>query len=178
MEISQHSNTFKDIKITHGVNFHDERGSLKKTMYSDNLEDLISPIKEVLCSTSKKNVIRGLHFQKSPYEVDKLVTCIKGEILDVFVDIRKESNNFGKFGSINLNEDDKKAILIPKGYAHGYSTLSEEAIIVYLQSGNFNEDFDESINPLSLSIDWKVVSPIISKKDKNSIKFEDFKELI
>ena len=103
MDIEYFSENFKDIKITHGVNFEDERGSLKKTMYGDQLETIISPIKEVLCSTSKRNVIRGLHFQNPPYAVDKLVTCVKGEILDVFLDLRKSSKSFGKYCSLKLN---------------------------------------------------------------------------
>tara|TARA_Y100000389_G_scaffold33875_1_gene28832 strand:+ start:2611 stop:3147 length:537 start_codon:yes stop_codon:yes gene_type:complete len=174
MEIKKFSNDFKDVKIAHGINFEDERGSLKKTMYGDSLETIISPIKEVLCSTSKKNVIRGLHFQNPPYAVDKLVTCVKGQILDVFLDLRKESDNFGKYDSLELTGEDKKSVLIPKGFAHGYSTLSDEAIIVYLQSDNYNAEFDDSIDPLSLNISWKVSSPILSEKDKNSINFEDF----
>jgi len=175
MDIEYFSENFKDIKITHGVNFEDERGSLKKTMYGDQLETIISPIKEVLCSTSKRNVICGLHFQNPPFAVDKLVTCVKGEILDVFLDLRKNSKSFGKYGSFNLNEKDKYALLIPKGFAHGYSTLSDDAVIVYLQSGNYSEKHDGSINPLSIDIDWEVDTPILSEKDRNSLDFHEFK---
>ena len=103
-----------------------------------------------------------------------MVTCVKGQILDVFLDLRKESDNFGKYDSLELTGEDKKSVLIPKGFAHGYSTLSDEAIIVYLQSDNYNAEFDDSIDPLSLNISWKVSSPILSEKDKNSINFEDF----
>ena len=175
MEVKNFSEKFKDIKLIHGINFQDERGSLKKTMFGDELQNLISPIKEVLCSTSKKNVIRGLHFQNPPFAVKKLITCVKGTVLDVFLDLRLESNTYGEFESIELKEEDSLALLIPEGFAHGYSTLSNEAILIYLQSGNFNYKYDESVNPLGLGIDWKVENPVISNKDKTSEEFKKFK---
>ena len=134
-------------------------------------------VNEVLCTTSKKNVIRGLHFQEQPHEISKFVTCVKGKILDVFVDLRKDSKNFGKFGSKILNESDKLALFVPEGFAHGFSTLSDESIVVYLQSGDFNLNYDRSINPLSLDVDWHVEKPIISDKDKNAINFVDYANL-
>ena len=175
MEVKDFSEKFKEIKLIHGLNFEDERGSLKKTMFGDELQNLISPIKEVLCSTSKKSVIRGLHFQNPPFAVKKLITCVKGTVMDVFLDLRSESDTYGEFESIKLKEDDSLALLIPEGFAHGYSTLSNEAILIYLQSGNYNYKYDESINPLSLGIDWQVDNPIISKKDKASENFKRFK---
>ena len=113
--------------------------------------------------------------KNQPYAVDKLVTCVKGEILDVFLDLRKSSKSFGKYGSLKLNEKDKNALLVPKGFAHGYSTLSDDAVIVYLQSGNYSEKHDGSINPLSIDIDWEVDTPILSEKDRNSLDFHEFK---
>jgi dTDP-4-dehydrorhamnose 3,5-epimerase-like enzyme len=95
--------------------------------------------------------------------------------MDVFLDLRSESDTYGEFESIKLKEDDSLALLIPEGFAHGYSTLSNEAILIYLQSGNYNYKYDESINPLSLGIDWQVDNPIISEKDKASENFKRFK---
>ena len=167
MKIKNYSNTFTDIKIVSGINFKDNRGILKKTMYGDELNNLINPIKEVINSTSKKNVIRGLHYQKKPFQLKKFVTCVYGEILDTFVNIDMNSKNYKSYGQIKLNADDKKAILIPEGYAHGYSVLSEFAVVTYLQSDNYNEEHDSGYNPMSLGIDWSVNNPIISTKDSN-----------
>tara|TARA_A100001015_G_scaffold237239_1_gene269785 strand:- start:548 stop:1081 length:534 start_codon:yes stop_codon:yes gene_type:complete len=174
MEIINFSEDFADIKIAKGVYFEDPRGSLKKTIYGDELTSLMSSIKEVICSKSKKNVIRGLHFQKKPFEVSKFIKCVSGEIIDVFLDIRHESKTFGNYGSIKLNEKDDKSLFIPKGFAHGYGVLSSEATVVYLQSGNFEPSFDFSINPLSLNIEWGIDTPLLSDKDKDAISFDEF----
>ena len=176
MKVKNYSNTLKDIKIAEGIFFEDLRGSLKKTMYSDLLFEYMGSISEVICTTSKVNVVRGLHYQSEPHQLKKFVTCVSGEILDVFLDIRKDSPTFGQFGTIKLHSKDNYAVLIPEGFAHGYSTLSEESIVVYLQSGNFDKDCDRSINPLSLNIDWLVENPIVSEKDKNAASFQGFKD--
>ena len=140
MKLESFSDEFDKVKLASGVNFKDQRGMLKKTMYGDELSSLINPIKEVITSTSKKNVIRGLHYQKEPQQIKK-------------------------FGQIKLSAEDDKAILIPEYFAHGYSVISDIAIVVYLQSDNYNPELDSGFNPLSLGIDWKVKSPIISEKD-------------
>lgn len=165
MKLESFSDEFDKVKLASGVNFKDQRGILKKTMYGDELSSLINPIKEVITSTSKKNVIRGLHYQKEPKQIKKFVTCVYGEIIDTFVNIDTRSENYKKFGQIKLSAEDDKAILIPEYFAHGYSVISDIAIIVYLQSDNYDPELDSGFNPLSLGIDWKVKSPIISEKD-------------
>ena len=177
MLIENFSAQFSEVKIASGVFFEDDRGSLKKSMHTKKINELMGQVNEVLCTTSKKNVIRGLHFQEQPHEISKFVTCVKGKILDVFVDLRKDSKNFGKFGSKILNENDKLALFVPEGFAHGFSTLSDESIVVYLQSGDFNLNYDRSINPLSIDVDWHIEKPIISDKDKNAINFVDYANL-
>lgn len=173
MKVENYSAELSDIKICSGVYFSDERGSIKKAIHGDEIVTLMPNIREVLCTTSQKNVIRGLHYQEDPYQIKKFITCIKGEILDIFVDIRKDSKTYGKHGAQRLTESDSLSVLIPEGFAHGYATLSKSSIVVYLQSENFNPEFDRSINPLSLDIDWKVDDPIISEKDEEAIKFID-----
>lgn len=173
MKIENFSNELPDIKICSGINFSDERGTLKKSIHGDKISSLMPEIKEVLCTTTKINVIRGLHYQKTPFEIKKFITCVQGEILDVFVDIRKDSPTYGTYGVKKLNQEDSLSILIPEGFAHGYSTLSENSVVVYLQSGNFNSKFDRSINPLSLDIDWQIKNPKISEKDLFAVKFEE-----
>jgi dTDP-4-dehydrorhamnose 3,5-epimerase len=172
MKINNYSKQLQEVKICTGVYFEDHRGILKKSMHGDELNEVIPNVKEVLCTTSKKNVIRGLHYQEHPFEIKKLITCVKGSILDVFVDVRKNSKTYGMFGTKLLSEEDANSVLIPEGYAHGYSTISEESIVVYIQSGNYNPEYDRAINPLSMDIDWKVQNPIVSEKDLEAINFQ------
>lgn len=173
MKVDNYSDELSDVKICSGVYFADERGILKKSIHGENLNSLMPKISELLLTTSRKNVIRGLHYQEKPFEIKKFLTCVKGEILDIFVDIRKESPTYGKYGFKKLNEEDSLSILIPEGFAHGYSTLSEYSIVAYLQSENYNPKYDRAINPLSLNIDWCVDNPIISEKDLKAINFKD-----
>ena len=178
MQIKSFSENHEEIKIISGKNFSDSRGTFKKTIFGENLKNLMPNPSEVLSSTSRKNVIRGLHFQNPPHEVSKFITCLHGEINDVFLDIRKTSKEYGKHGSIKLEGNDNLALFIPEGYAHGFSVLSEYAVVVYLQSEDFDEQYDESINPLSLEIDWMVENPIISEKDLSAVGFADFDSLL
>ena len=162
------------MKVAQGVNFTDDRGSLKKTMFSDSLIDLMGSIKEVLCTNSLQHVIRGMHFQTKPKEIKKFITCVNGTITDVFIDIRKNSDTYGKVGSFDLKGEDNFALLIPEGFAHGYITRSEFSTVVYLQSDNFNSDYDMSINPFSINFDWNCKKSILSEKDRKALDFSKF----
>lgn len=174
MKVTNFSETFPEIKICSGVFFSDNRGNFKKAIHGEQFSRIMPEVKELLCTTSSKDVVRGLHFQKEPHSISKFLTCVQGEILDVFVDIRKDSKTYGMHGSKILKQGDSESIFIPKGFAHGYSTLSDVSVVVYLQSGDYIPEFDTSINPLSIDIDWKVKSPIISEKDSNAISFENY----
>jgi dTDP-4-dehydrorhamnose 3,5-epimerase len=125
---------------------------------------------------SKKGVIRGLHFQRPPFAQTKLIRVIEGEILDVIVDLRKSSETFGKVFSIELSAENKRQLLVPKGFAHGYATLSNTATVLYKVDQYYNKNYDTGIDPLSngLSIDWGV-KPILSEKDQNLPEYSDFK---
>lgn len=120
---------------------------------------------------SKKGVLRGLHFQHPPYAQTKLVRAIKGEILDVAVDLRLNSKTYGDFFSILLNEENKKQLLVPKGFAHGYIVLSDEAIVSYKVDEIYMPSAEDGIlwNDKSLAIDWKIKEKEItlSQKDMN-----------
>jgi len=109
-------------------------------------------------SLSEYGVIRGLHFQLAPYSQAKLVRVVKGKVLDVAVDIRKNSPTFGKHFSIELDEHEKKMLYIPRGFAHGFSVLSEYAIFQYKCDALYNADSERGIlyNDPCFSIDWKV----------------------
>tara|TARA_B100001564_G_scaffold244539_1_gene207301 strand:+ start:24506 stop:25042 length:537 start_codon:yes stop_codon:yes gene_type:complete len=173
VEYIGNSEVFEDVKIFKGLKHVDNRGTFIKPFYGNNLEDQIS-IKEILTVTSKKNVVRGLHFQYPPKDVKKLITCIDGKVKDVFVDLRKDSLTYGYFDSICLDAEINYSVLIPEGFAHGYSVLSETATVLYLQSGHYDEKYDNGINLESLDINWGVENKIISEKDKELQSFKNF----
>ncbi len=124
-------------------------------------------------SKSVKGVLRGLHFQKSPYEQGKLVRCIQGVVFDVAVDIRKDSSTFGKWYGIKLSSENKRMLWIPKGFAHGFLTLSDTAEVIYKVSGSeYNPQYDAGIrwNDPTINIDWPfeeygIQTPLLSPKD-------------
>ncbi|TYA52214.1 dTDP-4-dehydrorhamnose 3,5-epimerase [Formosa maritima] len=128
-------------------------------------------------SYSTKGVLRGLHYQKGEFAQAKLVRVVKGSILDVAVDIRKESPTFGKHFSLELTEENKKQIFIPKGFAHGFIVLSDIAILSYKCDNVYNKESEGGIiyNDPSLNIDWHMPHDklIISKKD---LKLATFKK--
>lgn len=128
-------------------------------------------------SFSKKGTLRGLHFQKGEYAQAKLVRVIKGCVLDVAVDIRKDSVTFGEYVSIELSDDNKKQLFIPRGFAHGFVVLSDAAIFSYKCDNFYNKDAEGGIiyNDKSLNIDWKMSEDeiIISKKDLMLSTFEN-----
>ena len=125
---------------------------------------------------SKKGVVRGLHFQRPPFAQTKLIRVIEGEILDVIVDLRKSSETYGRVFSIQLTALNKIQIIVPKGFAHGYATLSESATVLYKVDQYYQKSYDTGIHPLSedLGIDWGV-KPILSEKDQNLMNYSDFK---
>jgi dTDP-4-dehydrorhamnose 3,5-epimerase len=121
-------------------------------------------------SKSKAHVLRGLHYQKPPHEQAKLVRCLQGQIYDVAVDIRKESKTFGRCVIVELSEENKNMLYIPKGFAHGFVVMSKDAQIVYKVNGKYSPEHECGIiwNDKTLNIDWKIkFEPILSDKDKN-----------
>jgi dTDP-4-dehydrorhamnose 3,5-epimerase len=127
-------------------------------------------------SLSKKNVLRGLHFQSPPYEQGKLVRVIKGSALDVVVDIRKNSPTYGKHLTVILNEENHRMLWIPPGFAHGFLALMDETIFYYKCTGYYNRQAEGGImwNDPLLAIDWKSDNPIVSEKDMQLPLFKDF----
>ena len=127
-------------------------------------------------AVSKKGVVRGLHYQRPPFAQTKLIRVIEGEILDVIVDLRKSSETFGKVLSVKLSAQNKLQLLVPKGFAHGYATLSDSATVLYKVDQYYNKNYDTGIHPLSkaLAIDWGV-DLVLSEKDQNLPDYSDFK---
>ncbi|RZS99307.1 dTDP-4-dehydrorhamnose 3,5-epimerase [Aquimarina brevivitae] len=129
-------------------------------------------------SVSKKGVIRGLHFQKGEFAQAKLVRVIQGEVLDVAVDLRKDSKTFGKHVSVKLNEVNNYQLFVPRGFAHGFITLSEEAIFAYKCDNYYDKASETGIlfNDAQLNIDWKMDESQIELSDKDMI-LPHFKDL-
>ena len=130
-------------------------------------------------SKSSYGVIRGLHFQNGKYSQAKLVRVIQGKVLDVAVDLRKNSKTFGKYFAIELSATNKLQFLIPRGFAHGFSVLSKTAIFTYKCDNFYNKQSEGSINLFdkTLNIDWKInkKNAIVSEKDLNSPDFKNAK---
>lgn len=133
-------------------------------------------IKQVNQSLSGKNVLRGLHFQKPPWAQAKLVRVIKGSVLDVAVDIRKKSPDYGKWVSVLLSEQNKKMFWIPEGFAHGFLTLEDNTVFLYKCTQFYCKDSEEAIrwNDPDIGIDWNVNNPVLSAKDMNAVSFKNF----
>jgi dTDP-4-dehydrorhamnose 3,5-epimerase len=127
-------------------------------------------------SLSKKGVVRGLHFQVPPFAQDKLVRVIKGEALDVAVDLRRNSPTYGKHFSILLSGKNKKQFFIPKGFAHGFSVLEDDTVFAYKTSEFYHPEAEKNIlfDDPALGIDWKIDNPLVSDKDLKGVKFYDF----
>ncbi|MBT4477796.1 MAG: dTDP-4-dehydrorhamnose 3,5-epimerase [Flavobacteriales bacterium] len=161
--------------------FEDERGYFFESWSKDAFENAGLDINFVQDnqSLSSKGVVRGLHFQNPPFAQGKLVRVLKGSVLDVAVDIRKNSPTYGKHVSAHLSEENKTMFWIPPGFAHGFSTLENNTIFSYKCSGVYNKESEGSLmwNDTDLNIDWKIKNPIISEKDQNSALFTNFKSL-
>ncbi len=168
-----------DVIIVKPKLFSDERGFFlefyKKSEFEKNGID--TNFVQDNHSKSVKGVLRGLHYQLNPMGQGKLVRCIKGKIFDVAVDIRKGSPTFGNYVGVELSEDNNLMLWIPKGFAHGFLTLSKEAEIIYKVSGSeYSPQHDRSIrwNDPDINIAWPLEeSPILSEKDKNAPLLKD-----
>lgn len=160
--------------------FNDKRGFFMETYKISEFEKFIKNFKGFVQenhSYSVKNVLRGLHYQKPPKEQGKLVRVIKGEIIDVAVDIRKNSKFFGKYVSKILSEKNRLMLYIPEGFAHGFCVLSDEAEVVYLTTEEYSPEHDAGIryDDKDIKIDWTVKNPIVSEKDAHLPYLKDMK---
>lgn len=160
--------------------YKDSRGYFFESFSQKEFNEKVCDIKFVQDneSMSTYGVVRGLHFQNPPFTQSKLVRCVKGKILDVVVDLRKESPTFGKYISFELSEDNHRQVFIPKGFAHGFSVLSDTAIFQYKCDNFYNKESDNGINLFdeNLNIDWMIPNNkmIISDKD---LKYNNLNEI-
>lgn len=154
--------------------FGDSRGYFFESYSQRDFNSLVGEVNFVQDNESKScyGVIRGLHFQKPPFEQSKLVRVVKGKVLDVAVDIREGSPTFGKHVAVELSEDNHRQLFIPKGFAHGFSVLSEEAVFQYKCDSFYAPEYEGAIawDDPALGIDWRIPvdKVIISEKDKKN----------
>jgi dTDP-4-dehydrorhamnose 3,5-epimerase len=126
-----------------------------------------------------KGIIRGLHFQRPPFSETKLVRCIRGAVMDVFVDLRDDSPTFGHWDSIELSESNCKMVLIPRGFAHGFCTLTAGSEVLYKVDNLYSKEHELGLlwNDGDLNITWPVENPFLSDKDKNNLTLHEFVNL-
>jgi dTDP-4-dehydrorhamnose 3,5-epimerase len=165
------SEKFPDVLILEPKIFRDCRGYFYESFNMNMFQKEVGGFNIVQAneSKSKLGVVRGLHFQKPPYTQAKLIQVIKGEVLDIIVDIRTDSSTFGEHMSILLNGTNKKHLYIPRGYAHGFITLSKDAIFQYFVDNIYSPSHESGVlyNDKDLKIDWiKKYKVIVSEKDK------------
>ena len=159
--------------------FHvnDDRGTFVKTLYRPLLEShsLESNFAESFYSVNNKNVIRGMHFQTPPDDHAKIVYCTSGKLIDVILDIRKDSPTFGKYMSIELSADNFKGVYLPKGTAHGFCTLEDNTCMTYLTSTVHSPKNDGGILYSSFGFKWPLENAVHSERDLEFPSLSEFK---
>jgi dTDP-4-dehydrorhamnose 3,5-epimerase len=160
----------KGVKLFENQIYTDNRGYFFEKYNKKFLDNYEMSFVQENVSKSSKGTVRGLHWQTNPKAQDKLITCITGEIFDVAIDLRKESETFGSYCFKILKGGENKSIWIPKGFAHGFQALTDECIISYSVSADFSINNSRTINPHCpiVGIDWPIKDTILSKSDSEA----------
>ncbi len=150
--------------------FRDDRGTFQRLHCSESLAALGLPchfVQTNLATNVRSGTLRGMHFQRAPHEEDKLVRCIAGAVLDVVIDIRASSPTFGKHFSVELSAERAHALLVPKGFAHGYLTLTDGAVVLYHVTAAYQPAAEGGIrwSDPGFGIQWPIARPQLSAKD-------------
>lgn len=158
--------------------FGDHRGWFTETYNAEKFKELgINTVfvQDNHSYSAQKGTLRGLHFQNAPMAQTKLLRCIRGKILDVAVDLRKGSPNYKKWVSVELSAENQKMIYIPKGFAHGFLTLTEDVEVQYKVDNVYSREHDRSVrfNDPEIGVEWGSDSPILSDKDINAPLLKD-----
>jgi len=159
----------------------DERGFFARTFCANEFTRYDLETKFVQANMSfnyKKGTLRGMHFQKSPYEEDKLVRCTKGSLFDVIIDLRTESPTFKQWVGVELTEENRRALFVPKGFAHGFITLEDNTEINYLVTQFYTPEADSGVrfNDPAFNIQWPTEVTSVSEKDKNHPDYQESQE--
>lgn len=160
--------------------FDDARGYFFESYSKRRFDEAVRPVEFVQDneSMSTRGVIRGLHFQRPPFSQSKLVRCVRGAVLDVVVDIRRGSPTYGRHVAVELTGENRRQLFVPRGFAHGFAVLSEEAVFQYKCDNYYHPESEGgiSIADHSLGIDWRIdpAEAILSEKDLRNPMFSDF----
>lgn len=160
--------------------FDDARGYFFESYSKRRFDEVVRPIEFVQDneSMSTRGVIRGLHFQRPPFSQSKLVRCVRGAVLDVVVDIRRGSPTYGRHIAVELTDENRRQLFVPRGFAHGFAVLSDEAVFQYKCDNYYHPESEGgiSIADHSLGIDWRIdpAEAILSEKDLRNPMFSDF----
>ena len=153
----------------------DQRGDFVKVLHAQSFSaaGLESTFPESYYSTSKKGVIRGMHFQIPPYDHSKLVYAVDGEVMDVLLDLRKNSRTYGNYVAITLSKPKRNAVYIPSGVAHGFMVKSDRATLVYMTTTEYHADSDTGVLWSSFGLDWGLEHPESSDRDKGFVSLNE-----
>lgn len=177
MELSYKSTSIDDLYLLSAKFSTDHRGSFTKHFQQSLLETIIKePFVESYYSVSRKGTVRGMHYQAPPNSHLKLVIVPKGSVTDVVLDLRCNSQTFGRYEAFQLNDKNKLGLLIPEGLAHGFLANENQTIVFYQQTSEYSEEADSGILWNSFGFDWGISTPNISDRDRNFIKFNEFAE--
>jgi dTDP-4-dehydrorhamnose 3,5-epimerase len=176
MPIKVEETEIPDVKIIRNNRFLDERGFFSETYKESEFLDIGIPMfVQDNMSESSKGVIRGLHWQATPHGQGKLVSCMTGSILDVAVDVRKESKTYGKYVAIQLNSNEPASLWVPEGFAHGFQALEDKTRVHYKVTSYWHKDSERSLrfNDPEVGVVWADIKPLVSQKDLNSSLLRD-----
>ncbi len=167
-----------DVKVLEPDVFGDHRGWFMETWSQKKLEDLglhFTFVQDNQSYTAKKGTLRGIHFQNGEWSQAKLVRVVAGAVLDVAVDLRKGSPTYLQWVGVELSADNKRQLLIPRGFGHGFVTLTDDVEFVYKVDNDYNKESDRSIrfDDPQIGVNWGVVDPILSDKDKSAPFLKD-----
>ena len=166
----------KGLKIIEPNIFRDSRGTFIKTFTDSFFQEngLVIDIKETYYSISHQDVIRGMHFQIPPHDHIKLIYVPYGSILDVVLDIRKNSPTYGSYFSTEISSHNGKVLIVPKGLAHGFKSLENNTNVVYMQTTGYSQEHDCGIKYNSFNFDWQCTDPKMSERDNAFAPFDAF----
>ena len=168
----------KDLYMIEPQVFGDSRGWFMESWSQKKMEEVglfYNFVQDSHSFSEKKGTLRGLHFQKGSSSQAKLVRCVRGAVLDVAVDLRKNSKTYKKWVGCILSEENKKQFLIPRGFAHGFLTLTDNVEFVYKADNYYDPQADRNIiwNDEEINVDWGIENPILSEKDKKAPKLSE-----
>lgn len=171
------STSLPDVFVLTPARFGDARGWFSETWNADRMAAAgldVAFVQDNHSFSATAGTLRGLHYQRPPRAQDKLVRCTRGAILDVAVDVRKGSPAYGQWVAVELTADNGKQLFVPKGFLHGFVTLTADTEVQYKCSDLYAPDCDGSVRWDSVGIDWGVSDPVLSAKDVAALPLSDF----